>query len=145
MAAAEVQAPQSQENGFEAPEKKSFSNRLYELPVVVAAIEQLGQLYGTVKEKNSVTKMACNAGESTLSVAAAASKPLIETATNTALSLAKPVVGKIDDPGKLIPKLDCFKMIVFVLIVLIRIVFDLVSVFGVDFLLQTHRKLSSKI
>jgi len=102
MSAAEVQAPQAQENGLEAPEKKSFSNRLYELPVFVAAIEQLGQLYGTVKEKNSYTKMACNAGESTLSVAASASKPLIQTATNTALSLAKPVVGNIEDPVGLI-------------------------------------------
>lgn len=100
MAAAEVQPLPTQENGLEAPEKKTFGNRLYELPVVVAAIEQLGQLYGAVKEKNSVTKMACNAGESTLSVAAAASKPLIQTATNTALTLAKPVVGNIDDPGK---------------------------------------------
>lgn len=100
MAAAEIQVPQAQENGLETPENKSFTNRLYELPVVVAAMEQLGQLYGTVKERNSVTKMACNAGESTLSVAAAASKPLIQTATNTALTLAKPVVGTIDDPGK---------------------------------------------
>jgi len=102
MAAAEVQTPVT-DNALETPEKKSFGNRLYELPVVVAAMEQLGQLYGTVKERNYITKMACNAGESTIAVAAAASKPLIQTATSTALTLAKPVVGKIElDPGKLI-------------------------------------------
>lgn len=100
MAAAEVQQPQAQENGIQEAETKSFGNRLYELPVVVAAMEQLGQLYGAVKERNSVTKMACNAGESTISVAAAASKPLIQTATNTAFTLAKPVVGEVNDPGK---------------------------------------------
>jgi hypothetical protein len=102
MAAAEVQVPQGQDNDMESPESKSFSHRLYELPMVVAAIEQLGLLYGTVKERNAVTKMACNAGESTLSVVTAASKPFIQTATNTALTLAKPVVGKVEDPGKLI-------------------------------------------
>ncbi|XP_031553490.1 uncharacterized protein LOC116290565 [Actinia tenebrosa] len=98
MAAAEVQAPLEQDNAMESSENKSFSSRLYELPVVVAAIEQLGQLYGTVKERNSVTKMACNAGESTLSVVTSVSKPIIEKATNTAFTLATPVVGKVEDP-----------------------------------------------
>lgn len=99
MAAAEVQIPQGQDNAMESSENKSFTSRLYELPVVVAAIEQLGQLYGTVKERNSVTKMACNAGESTIAVVTSASKPIIEKATNTAFTLATPVVGKVEDPG----------------------------------------------
>lgn len=102
MAAAEVQTPQGQDQVMESPENKTFTSRLYELPVVVAAIEQLGQLYGNVKERNSVTKMACNAGESTISAVTSASKPIIEKATNTAFTLATPVVGKVEDPGKLI-------------------------------------------
>ncbi|EDO30954.1 predicted protein [Nematostella vectensis] len=100
MAAADVQMPQKVENGVETPaeDAKSFTSRLYELPVVMAAMEQLSQIYGNVKERNAVTKKVCEAGESTLSVATAASKPLIQKATNTAFTLAKPVIGEVNDP-----------------------------------------------
>ena len=78
-------------------EDKSFATRLWELPVAMAAVEQLSQIYSTVKEQNSVTRMACNAGESTIQMANAATKPIIEAANSC--SLAKPIVGKMGCAG----------------------------------------------
>lgn len=87
--ATEVQAPtKCDSNGvLESPEMKSFATRICDLPVVMAAVEQLGMLYSNVKEKNSLTKMACEAGESTLQMATSATKPLIQAASTTALSI----------------------------------------------------------
>lgn len=96
---AEVQSPPVPEVSMESTELKSFSNRLTELPVVMAAFEQLSQLYTSVKEKNSVTKMAFGAGETAVQTAAAATKPIINVATNTAFTLAKPVIGQVDEPA----------------------------------------------
>ena len=98
--AAEVHSPPNAAIVSESPEMKSFSSRLTELPVVMAAVEQLSQIYSTVKEKNSVTKMAFDAGETAVNTAAAATKPLLTCATKTAFTLAKPVIGPVDDPGK---------------------------------------------
>ncbi|KAJ7339628.1 hypothetical protein OS493_006033 [Desmophyllum pertusum] len=75
-------------------ENKSFVTRLWELPVAMAAVEQLSQIYSTVKERNSVTRMACNAGESTIQMANAATKPIIDAANS--YSLAKPLVGTVE-------------------------------------------------
>lgn len=79
-------------------DNKSFTTRLWELPVAMAAVEQLSQIYSTVKERNSVTKMACNAGESTIQMANAATKPIIEAANS--YSLSKPIVGTVECAGE---------------------------------------------
>lgn len=79
-------------------ENKSFVTRLWELPVAMAAVEQLSQIYSTVKERNSVTRMACNAGESTIQMANAATKPIIDAANS--YSLAKPLVGTVECAGE---------------------------------------------
>lgn len=78
-------------------EDKSFATRLWELPVAMAAVEQLSQIYSSVKERNSVTRMACNAGESTIQMANAATKPIIDAANSC--SLAKPIVGTMGCAG----------------------------------------------
>lgn len=75
-------------------ENKSFATRVWELPVAMAAVEQLSQIYSSVKERNSVTRMACNAGESTIQMANAATKPIIDVANSC--SLTKPIVGKVE-------------------------------------------------
>lgn len=98
--AAEVQSSPNNAMVNESPDMKSFRSRLTELPVVMAAMEQLSQIYSTVKENNSVTKMAFGAGESAVQTAAAATKPILNCATKTAFTLAKPVIGQVDDPGK---------------------------------------------
>ena len=97
--AAEVQSPPKPAAVVESPEMKSFGSRLTELPVVMAAMGQLSQIYSTVRERNSVTKMAFGAGETAVQTAAAATKPLLTCATNTAFTLAKPVIGQVDEPG----------------------------------------------
>ena len=78
-------------------ENKSFATRVWELPVAMAAVEQLSQIYSSVKERNAVTRMACNAGESTIQMATAATKPIIDAANNC--SLSKPIVGKVECAG----------------------------------------------
>lgn len=78
-------------------ENKSFATRVWELPVAMAAVEQLSQIYSSVKERNSVTRMACNAGESTIQMANAATKPIIDVANSC--SLTKPIVGKVECAG----------------------------------------------
>lgn len=99
--AADVQSAPNAVAASESPEVKTFSSRLNELPVVMAAMEQLSQIYSTVKEKNCVTKMAFGAGETAVQTAASATKPLLTCATKTAFTLAKPVIGQVDEPGKL--------------------------------------------
>lgn len=75
-------------------DNKSFTTRLWELPVAMAAVGQLTEIYSAVKERNSVTRMACNAGESTIQMANAATKPIIEAANS--YSLSKPIVGTVE-------------------------------------------------
>lgn len=79
-------------------DNKSFATRLWELPVAMAAVGQLTEIYSAVKERNSVTRMACNAGESTIQMANAATKPIIQAASS--YSLSKPIVGKVECAGK---------------------------------------------
>ena len=79
-------------------DSKSFTTRFWELPVAMAAVGQLSDIYNTVKERNSVTRMACNAGESTIQMANAATKPIIEAANSC--SLSKPIVGTVECAGK---------------------------------------------
>lgn len=73
---------------------KSFTTRFWELPVAMAAVGQLTELYNAVKERNSVTRLACNAGESTIQMANAATKPIIEAASS--YSISKPIVGTVE-------------------------------------------------
>ena len=79
-------------------ENKSFATRLLELPVALAAVDQLSQIYSAVKERNCVTRMACNAGERTIDMANSASKPIMEAASS--YSLSKPIVGTVGCAGK---------------------------------------------
>ena len=79
-------------------DRKSFTTRFYELPLAVAAAGQLSELYKLVKERNSVTRLACNAGESTIQMANAATKPIIEAASS--YSISKPIVGTVECAGK---------------------------------------------
>jgi len=79
-------------------DNKSFTTRLWQLPVAMAAVGQLTEIYSAVKERNSVTRMACNAGESTIQMANAATKPIIEAANS--YSLSKPIVGTVECAGK---------------------------------------------
>lgn len=79
-------------------DKKSFTTRFWELPVAMAAVGQLTELYNAVKERNSVTRMACNAGESTIHMANVATKPIIEAASS--YSISKPIVGTVECAGK---------------------------------------------
>lgn len=72
-------------------ENKSFKTRLCELPVAVAAIQQLSQIYNCVKENNAVARLACNAGESTINMANSATQPIVSAATS--LPLAQPILG----------------------------------------------------
>lgn len=80
-------------------ENKSFKTRLCELPVAVAAIQQLSQIYNCVKENNAVARMACNAGESTINMANSATQPIMSAATS--LPLAQPILGGMGYAGKL--------------------------------------------
>lgn len=77
---------------------KSFTTRFWGLPVAVAAVEQLSQIYSSVKERNAVTRMACNAGESTIQMANAATKNITDAANSC--SLSKPIVGRVEDVGE---------------------------------------------
>ena len=79
-------------------DKKPFTTRLWELPLAISAVGQLTELYNAVKERNSVTRMACNAGESTIQMANAATKPIIEAASS--YSISKPIVGTVECAGK---------------------------------------------
>ena len=79
-------------------ENKSFTTRLWELPVALAAVDQLSQIYNAVKERNCVTRMACNAGEKTIDMANSATKPIIQAASTC--SLSKPIVGTVECAGK---------------------------------------------
>ncbi|PFX34894.1 uncharacterized protein LOC111338980 [Stylophora pistillata] len=75
-------------------DNKSFTTRLWELPVALAAVNQLSEIYSAVKERNCVTRMACNAGEKTIDMANSASKPIIQAASTC--SLSKPIVGTVE-------------------------------------------------
>ncbi|XP_058957353.2 uncharacterized protein [Pocillopora verrucosa] len=75
-------------------DNKSFTTRLCELPVALAAVNQLSEIYSAVKERNCVTRMAFNAGEKTIDMANSASKPIIQAASTC--SLSKPIVGTVE-------------------------------------------------
>ena len=79
-------------------DNKSFTTRLCELPVALAAVNQLSEIYSAVKERNCVTRMAFNAGEKTIDMANTASKPIIQAASTC--SLSKPIVGTVECAGK---------------------------------------------
>ena len=101
----EVETPKVEQMELEPtetppPEIKSFQDRLSEIPAYTMTLSQLQQLYSTLKEKNDVLKNAFTTGEQYVEKITQAAKPVVIQATETALKVAKPVVGEIEDPGK---------------------------------------------
>ena len=70
------------------------------MPAYTMTLSQLGSFYSTLKEKNEVLKNAFTTGEEYVEKITNAAKPVVWAATQTALEVAKPVVGEISDPGK---------------------------------------------
>ncbi|XP_065672526.1 uncharacterized protein LOC100213905 [Hydra vulgaris] len=83
-------------NGEELP--KTFQERLSEIPTYTMTLSQLQSWYTSIKDRNAILKSAINTGENYANRLAAAAKPVVIAATNTALKVAKPVVGEISDP-----------------------------------------------
>lgn len=81
-------------------QQKSFQERLSDMPAYTMTLSQLGSFYSTLKEKNEVLKNAFTTGEEYVEKITNAAKPVVWAATQTALEVAKPVVGEISDPGK---------------------------------------------
>lgn len=81
---------------------KTFQERLSDMPAYTMTLSQLQLLYTTLKERNEVLKNAFNTGEEYVEKITTAAKPVVWAATQSALQVAKPVVGEITDPvGKL--------------------------------------------
>lgn len=79
-------------------QQKSFQERLSDMPAYTMTLSQLGSFYSTLKEKNEVLKNAFTTGEEYVEKITNAAKPVVWAATQTALEVAKPVVGEISDP-----------------------------------------------
>lgn len=77
---------------------KNFATRLWELPLAMAAVEQVSTIYSSAKERNAVTRIACNAGESTFKIANAATNFIKEVASS--YSLSKAIVGRVESVGE---------------------------------------------
>ena len=88
----------AQEKG-EAPEDKSFQERLNDIPVYAMTLNQLCSIYSSVKERNEVLKKAFTAGEYYAKAFADTAKPVVASATTSALAAAKPMIGEVNDPG----------------------------------------------
>jgi len=83
-------------------EHKTFQERLADMPAYTMTLSQLQNLYATLKERNDVLKKAFDLGEGYVEKITTAAKPVVYAATTTALRVAKPVVGEIENPaGKL--------------------------------------------
>lgn len=81
-------------------QQKSFQERLSDMPAYTMTLSQLSSFYSTLKERNEVLKNAFTAGEQYVEKITTAAKPVVWAATQSALEVAKPVVGEINDPGK---------------------------------------------
>ena len=80
-------------------EMKSFQERLSEIPIYSMTLSQLASVYTSLKDRNQVLNQAFTTGEKYFSQVSEAAKPVMISATETALKVAQPVVGKIEDPG----------------------------------------------
>lgn len=81
-------------------EVKSFQERLSDIPIYSMTLSQLSSIYTSLKDRNEVLNQAFTTGEKYFSQVGEAAKPVVISATETALKVAQPVVGKIEDPGK---------------------------------------------
>lgn len=86
--------------GTPPAEIKSFQERLSEIPMYSMTLTQLASVYTSLKDRNQVLNQAFTTGEKYFSQVSEVAKPVVLSATETALKVAQPVVGKIDDPGK---------------------------------------------
>ena len=93
------------EDAISLPEEKehhkTFQERLSDMPAYTMTLSQLQLLYTTLKDRNEVLKNAFNTGEEYVEKITTAAKPVVWAATQSALQVAKPVVGEITDPGML--------------------------------------------
>ena len=91
-------APAPQENG--AAVDKSFQERLNDIPMYTMTLNQLCSLYTSIKDRNEVLKKAFNTGEYYAKTIAETAKPVVASATTSALAAARPVIGEVKDPGE---------------------------------------------
>lgn len=87
-------------DGIETPpaEMKSFQERLSEIPMYTMTLSQLSSIYSSLKERNQVLNNAFTTGEKYIQRASEIATPVVLSATESALKVAKPVVGEIEDP-----------------------------------------------
>ena len=89
---------EAQCNG-DAPQDKTFQERLSEIPLYTMTLNQLCSMYSSLKERNEVLNKALSAGEYYAKTIADTAKPVVASATTSALAAAKPVIGEVTDPG----------------------------------------------
>ena len=82
-----------------AQEDKTFQERLNEIPLYTMTLNQLCSVYSSLKERNEVLHKAFSVGEYYAKTIADTAKPVVASATTTALAAAKPVIGEVEDPG----------------------------------------------
>jgi len=85
-----------EENSFGDDEAISFTERLSSIPMYAMTISQLQSAYDGLKEKNDFLKKTLDTSEQCVQTLRDVASPVVWAATNTALKVAKPVVG--DDP-----------------------------------------------
>jgi len=89
---------EAQCNG-DAPQDKTFQERLSEIPLYTMTLNQLCSMYSSLKERNEVLNKALSAGEYYAKTIADTAKPVVASATTSALAAAKPVIGEVTDPA----------------------------------------------
>ena len=89
-----------EENSFGDDEAISFTERLSTIPMYAMTINQLQSAYDGLKEKNEFLKKTLDTSEQYVQTLKDVASPVVWAATNTALKVAKPVVG--EDPGMII-------------------------------------------
>ena len=80
-------------------ESKTFQERLNDMPTYTMGLSQLQTMYTSLKDTNEVLKTALNTGEICMNQCVSLAKPVVWAATTSTLTLAKPIVGKVNDPG----------------------------------------------
>ena len=83
----------------DAQQDKTFQERLSEIPLYTMTLNQLCSMYSSLKERNEVLNKALSAGEYYAKTIADTAKPVVASATTSALAAAKPVIGEVTDPG----------------------------------------------
>ena len=83
----------------EPQQDKSFQERLHEIPVYTMTLNQLCSMYSSIRERSDYLKKAFDAGEHYAKVIADTARPVVASATTSALAAAKPMIGEVKDPG----------------------------------------------